>query len=179
MKSFTIKLFPTDAYIIKTSGWQEYKDYLLTTIKDQKDPAYRPTGGYYTDYGLEQPWRKTIWDEFLEPQIRPLIEGTNTKLQDIWAQQYIDQAGFSAHRHQPVGYSAVLYASFDPEVHSATTLFRPFVDPNDHRNTQDCYTPEVEEGDILVFPSWMMHQAIQSNSKVPRTIIAFNLEAKE
>jgi hypothetical protein len=178
MKSFTIKLFPTAAYIIKIERWEEYKDYLLTAIKDQKDPAYRPSEGYYTDYGLEQSWRKTIWEDYLEPQIRPLLDGTNTKLQDIWAQQYINQASFSAHRHQPVGYSAVFYASFDPKVHSATSLFRPFVDPNDIKNTQDVYTPEVVEGDLLVFPSWMLHQALPSNSQVPRTIIAFNLEPK-
>ena len=178
MDALTLKIFPTAVHIIKTSGWEKYKSLLLTTIKEEKDPAYRPRGGYYTDYGLDQPWRKVIWDEFIEPQIRPFLDHTHTKLQDIWAQQYIDQAGFTAHRHQPMGYSCVFFAEFNPKFHHATTLFRPFIDPNDFRNTNDCFTPDVEEGNVLVFPSWMMHQATPSDCQEPRTIIAFNLEPK-
>lgn len=178
MDAVTLKLFPTAVHVIKTSGWDEHKSYLLDIINNQKDPAYRPRDGYYTDYGLDQPWRKTIWDDFLKPQIKPLLDHTHTKLQDIWAQQYIGQAGFTTHRHQPVGYSCVLYAEFDPEVHWATTLFRPFLDPNDQVNSNDCYTPKIKEGNIIVFPSWMLHQATPSDSLVPRTIVAFNLEPK-
>lgn len=178
MKSVTLKIFPTAVHIVRTSGWDKYKSYLLTAIKDQKDPAYRPRVDYYTDYGQKQSWRKTLWDEFLEPAMKPFIDGTHTKLQDIWAQQYIDQVGFTAHRHQPMGYSCVLYAEFDPKVHWATTLFRPFIDPNDIRNSNEVFTPDVEEGDILIFPSWMMHQAAPSDTKIPRTIVAFNLEPR-
>lgn len=178
MEAVTYKLFPTLVHKIRTRGWDEYKSYLLDTINNTDDPEYRPTEGFYTDYGKKQTWRKTIWEDFLEPQIRPLIEQTETKLQDIWAQQYIDLADHSAHQHQAVGYSCVLYAEYDPEHHSATMLFRPYVDPNDEVSVNAVFTPNVEEGDILVFPSWMLHQAPPSNSHVPRTVIAFNLESK-
>ncbi len=178
MDAVTLKIFPTAIHIVKTSGWDKYKHHLFDFMKEVKDPAYRPREDFYTDYGQDQPWRKVIWEEFIEPQIRPLLDHTHTKLQDIWAQQYIDQAGFTAHRHQAMGYSCVFYAEFDPEVHWATTLFRPFFDPNDIRNVNDVFTPKVTQGDIIVFPSWMMHQATPSDTQVPRTIIAFNLEPK-
>ena len=176
MDAITLNLFPTAVHQVRTKGWDKYKGYLLDSINNQPDPSYRPRAGYYTDYGKPQPWRKKSWGEFIQPELRPFIASTQTKLQDIWAQQYIDQAGFTTHRHQPTGYSCVLYAEFDPNEHWATTLFRPFLDPNDVRNVNDCYTPKVEEGEILIFPSWMLHQATPSDSLVPRTIVAFNLE---
>tara|TARA_B110000285_G_C14824511_1_gene468067 strand:- start:7 stop:588 length:582 start_codon:yes stop_codon:yes gene_type:complete len=178
MKSSSLKIFSTAVHVIRISGWDKHKRDLLTAIKDQKDPTYRPRDGFYTDYGLAQSWRKAIWNGFLEPQLRSLIDGTHTKLQDIWAQQYIDQVGHTAHRHQPIGYSCVFYAEFDPKVHWATTVFRPFLDPNDVKNINEVFTPEVEEGDVFVFPSWMMHQATPSDTNVSRTIIAFNLEPR-
>jgi hypothetical protein len=178
MEVVTFKLFPTLVHKIKTRGWEKYKGYLLDTIRDTKDPEYRPTEGFYTDYGRHQVWREKIWNEFLEPQISPLLEQTNTRLQDIWAQQYINLADHSAHQHQPVGYSCVFYAQFDPEHHWSTMLFRPFLDPNDEMNSNAVYSPKMEEGEILVFPSWMLHQAPPSKSLVPRTVIAFNLEPK-
>lgn len=151
----------------------------MDSIDNQQDPKYRPRKGYYTDYGQYQDWREKLWNDFFVPEIKEFLDHTHTELQDIWAQQYIDQAGFTTHRHQPQGYSCVLYAQFDPEVHWATTLFRPFLDPNDIRNVNDVYTPKVEEGDILIFPSWMLHQATPSDSDVPRTIVAFNLIPKD
>ena len=178
MEAIALKLFPTVVYIIKTDEWGKYKNSLLETIKNTKDPAYRPRDGFYTDYGQAQPWRETIWDEFIEPNIRPLLKDTHTKLQDIWAQQYINQAGFTAHQHQTVGFSCVLYAEFDPEVHWGTTMFRPYLDPNDLSNSGSVTTPEVEEGNIIIFPSWLLHQVTPSDTQVPRTIVAFNLIPK-
>lgn len=178
MKAFALKLFPVTVYLIKDTGWENYKDYLLTSIKDQKDPAYWERDGFYTDYGKEQPWRETIWNEFMEPQVSSLLKDSNTKLQDIWCQQYINQAGFTAHQHQTVGFSCVLYAQFDPEVHWGTSMFRPYLDPNDLTNSGSVTTPEVEEGNIVVFPSWLLHQVTPSDTEKPRTIVAFNLIPK-
>ena len=175
MDAVTLKLFPTLVHKIRLKGWENYKDYLLDIIINQEDPEYRPRAGFYTDYGKHQEWRDTIWGEFIEPQIKPLLEQTNTKLQDIWAQRYIDLIGHSAHQHQPQGYSCVFYAEYDPSVHRGTTMFRPYLDPNDELNTNSCFTPPVEEGNILVFPSWMLHEVMPSDTDIPRTVIAFNL----
>lgn len=178
MDAVSFRLFPVMVHKVKTKGWENYKSYLMDMIDNEQRPEYRPSEGFYTDYGRPQPWREKIWGEFLEPQVREFMEITGTKLQDIWAQQYINLADHSAHQHQPVGYSLVFYASFDPEVHTATMLFRPYLDPNDVVNSNALFTPTVEETDILIFPSWLLHQAPPSKSLVPRTIIAFNVEPK-
>ena len=36
-------------------------------------------------------------------------------------------------------------------------------------------TPEVDEGDILLFPSMLLHEAPNNTSKVKRTVMAFNI----
>ena len=172
MDVVSLNIFPTAVHIIKTKRWAEYKNFFIATIKDQKDPAYRPKEGFYTDYDLDQPWLKVVWGEFIVPEIKVFLDQTHTKLQDIWAQEYVGEADHSAHRHQIVGYSCVFYATFDPKHHTGTTIFRPFVDPNDYTNSNDIFTPEVEEGDLLVFPSWMLHMV------KPRRVIAFNLIPK-
>ncbi len=175
MDAVSLNIFPTAVHIIKTKTWPKYKSYLLDTIKNQQDPAYRPTPGFYTDYDLDQPWLEKIWGEFIEPEMKIFLDQTRTKRVDIWAQEYIDEADHSAHRHQIMGYGCVLYAKFDPKHHTGTTLFRPFLDPNDYTNSNDIFTPEVEEGNILIFPSWMLHMVKPSKSNVPRVVVAFNL----
>ena len=38
--------------------------------------------------------------------------------------------------------------------------------------------PEVDEGDILLFPSTLLHEATINTSNVKRTVMAFNIPLK-
>ena len=37
------------------------------------------------------------------------------------------------------------------------------------------YTPNVREGDMILFPSYIMHQALPNKSEKRRTVISYNL----
>ena len=46
---------------------------------------------------------------------------------------------------------------------------------NPYYGTIDVAVPSVEEGSILAFPSTMLHECPPSQSKIPRTIMSFNI----
>ena len=94
----------------------------------------------------------------------------------LWAQRYKNQQWMPPHTHEPYGFSAVLYADFDPKVHGATMFMSSF------KNTLDMmdynFQPEVKEGDIIFFPSSMIHFSKPHNSNKDRTIFSFNVDCQ-
>ena len=69
--------------------------------------------------------------------------------------------------------SCVLYVDFDVNEHKPTKFYSPFMNP--YYGTIDVAVPSVEEGSILAFPSTMLHECPPSQSKIPRTIMSFNI----
>ena len=77
------------------------------------------------------------------------------------------------HNHGATGYSAVLYVDYDSEEHEATKLHSPFLEPANGRNLT--YQPNVKEGDLIIFPSYILHEAPVNMSKKDRLIVSFNI----
>lgn len=94
------------------------------------------------------------------------------EITNLWAQRYVDSQHMPPHTHEPAGFSAVLYAEFDGDYHEATKFWAPFkntIDAMDYR-----FDPQVKEGDIIFFPSFLLHYATPNESDKRRTIFSFN-----
>lgn len=100
-------------------------------------------------------------------------EQTLTNITDIWYQVQNHCEYHSIHNHGTEGWSAVFYADYDPLVHEATKFYCPMV--SDKTGNIHTFQPNVQEGDLIVFPSQINHESIVNRSNKPRSIISFNI----
>lgn len=91
-----------------------------------------------------------------------------------WFQMQEENMLHGVHNHGAIGFSSVCYVKFDDKVHLPTTFISPFGDFA-FGNTQ-YYQPDVEEGDIIFFPSCIQHYSPANTSKSDRLIFSFNLK---
>ena len=111
-------------------------------------------------------------------------------LEDMWFNYYMSGEYQEEHCHinsspflTPVHYSCVHYLKFDNEVHQSTVFHDPisslrahsFEMESNHYNEK--WSPQVKEGDLLIFPSYLVHHVEKSEPTPnnPRITIAFNL----
>jgi|TARA_R100000479_G_scaffold136051_1_gene72859 hypothetical protein len=99
------------------------------------------------------------------------------KIKDLWFQETSGPVYHPAHTHGPLGLSGVLYVNYDPEIHKGTRLISPQLHPFDGTHIDE--EPWVEEGNALIFPSYLMHEQLPSFSDKKRLIVAFNLHYEE
>jgi hypothetical protein len=99
-------------------------------------------------------------------QCRPVIVET-------WYERALPYMYHPTHNHGHGGYSAVVFIEFDPKVHTPTN----FIAPYDHFITGEplIYTPNVKEGDIIIFPSFLHHYTHPHTSEQRRTVLSFNI----
>lgn len=89
-------------------------------------------------------------------------------LQEIWFQQYQKMASHGWHTHSS-NFTSVYYLEL-PEDSPKTKIVSPY----DQQTIMDI---AVDEGDILLFPSFVIHQGPINNSDNRKTIISFNTNA--
>ena len=90
-----------------------------------------------------------------------------------WFERALYKCHHPVHTHGHGGWSAVLFIEYDPTVHTPTVFIAPF----NHFVTgmQLTYMPEVEEGDLILFPSFLLHYTQLNESQVQRTVASFNM----
>lgn len=81
------------------------------------------------------------------------------------------------HNHGATGFSAILYVEYSGSDHEPTKFHAPFLDAATGENMK--YQPVVREGDLLVFPSYILHEAPINNSDIDRTIVSFNIMGED
>ena len=92
------------------------------------------------------------------------------------------------HDHNPGFFSGIHYLKFNPEVHSAAHFVNPSyalylyqfqdVDVEDESRSEyrsHHWYPDVKEGDIIIFPSWLRHMVREQKSDETRISLAFNI----
>jgi hypothetical protein len=77
------------------------------------------------------------------------------------------------HNHGFVGYSAVCFIDYDKEEHTPTQFISPF--NNFLTGLTLHYSPQVEEGSIIFFPSTILHHTEPNKSTKERKILSFNI----
>lgn len=175
-------------YISRVPNWEEQKEIIINSLpnfKKYKLEKSKNSGhgdkNHYTDYfkNLEKPpiYAETVLG-CINDQILSFCEITkqNWNLTAIWFQTYEQYNNFSVHNHGIEGWSAILYVEFDDQEHSPTTFYSPYPSwKKEMLGQYETYIPPVKEGDLLIFPSMIQHEASSNLSSKRRTIISFNL----
>ena len=119
------------------------------------------------------------------------------EIDEIWFNYYIDGEYQESHNHlddaadprrkydKPTPtFSCVHFLCYDKEVHSPLTFRDPMSMARTHsfefasHEYQDQHVPDISEGDIIMFPSYLEHEvkAGKPTPNNPRITISFNLQ---
>lgn len=111
----------------------------------------------------------------LEDEIKLFNRQLNCNAQIVraWFEQADNSMFHPPHTHGHGGWSAVLFLDYNPEHHTPTIFISPFNHFIDGSQLQ--YRPECKEGDLILFPSMLLHYTLPNTSNVRRTVCSFNL----
>tara|TARA_B100000902_G_C27170440_1_gene843538 strand:- start:456 stop:1034 length:579 start_codon:yes stop_codon:yes gene_type:complete len=177
--------FSIPMFKVAVPDWNETKKkQLISKVKFSKlgfvDTDYQM---YLTDHnvatGESQTHRFPAYtDDFIKTIKVPLDEFGNRfcerfQIKSLWCQKYSKGNSHGIHNHGSIGFSGIFYAQLTKK-HKATRFILPFCDFT-NGNVLDHY-PDVQEGDVLFFPSFLLHGADPSSVDEKRIIFSFNIE---
>ena len=166
-----INMFSIPLTKYKVSRWEEKRNKLLEHVNSRDLTLGNET--VWSDYcdGNPKEFISDILSDELEwfahdYQCKPLIVET-------WYEVAYNGNYHPTHNHGHGGYSAVLFIKYDKTKHRPTNFVAPF----DHFITGESliYEPDVEEGDLILFPSFLHHYTHSHSSAERRIVLSFNL----
>lgn len=167
-----INMFNIPLTVYKCSWWSSKKERLLRHI-DTVDMV-QGDEQVLSDYRGDNSYINTISD-ILTDELSWFARdySCNPHIVRAWYERALPYMYHPTHNHGHGGYSAVVFIEFDPKVHTPTN----FIAPYDHFITGEplIYTPNVKEGDIIIFPSFLHHYTHPHTSEQRRTVLSFNI----
>ena len=177
-------MFAVSCRRYSVQNWKEKKKKLLDMLDADWEMSVRPQDqevkDCQTDY-FSTNGRATyfdIWYYILKEDLDDALSQTNLPLAppemwQLWSQKYTRGQYHGVHNHGFSNLSCVLYVEFDPQVHEPTAFYQPFPDPFFGEISK--IQPQVQEGDIILFPAVLLHESPVSRSDKTRTIMSFNI----
>jgi hypothetical protein len=165
-------------YVISSfSNHKEIKQQLLNLIDTADFESVKfenvETNISKTDWQISQ----EINRKWLQLILNPLVDHMKTVyshigydsllIKDIWFQQYLNNSEHGWHVHSS-NFTNIYYLEM-PEGTPKTQIINPF-------NQTDIIELDVNEGDIVTFPSFIIHRAPKNISNFRKTIISFNAD---
>ena len=159
----------------KVNNWREKKEQLLDFVSTLSFKFNDQIADLYTTYGDQT---SSIPLKILEDDIVKFtteVKYSGEMDADIWFQKYYENQFHSPHNHGAIGYSAVLYINFDKRIHEGTRFLAPFNDPDGNHIE---FVPDVDEGSLIFFPSYLYHYTLPNKSDTIRIVMSVNLRRK-
>jgi hypothetical protein len=149
----------------------ELKDVLLQTIDQEPFTTYGniSKSDWIVPSNYERMYMKLLspaLHEHLKDVYRSLGFNTFT-IRNHWMQQYVDGDFHDWHVHEDCNFANVYYIELPDE-----SIGTQFKDPTDLNNV---ITPTVAEGDIITFPSMIIHRSPVNTTGKRKTVVAFNV----
>jgi len=187
----TLPLFPTTIWSFQIPA--DSSGPINTRLRNKLDqliaaaPGQIPTGGWQTEHDLHTlPEMEELNGYFMNAvneAIRALsIKHKDVKITGCWANIGPPGSSHNVHNHPNNFLSAVYYVTVpqgghritfhDPryQIHVLTPVFEKI---NEHNYVY--VNSEVEEGLLLLFPSWLTHSVPVNTSNERRISISFNI----
>jgi len=166
-------IFPIPFFITKIKNFQEKKDKILQHPINHivsGDDAYESKKVNYIDRDLISNILKNEFDQFSKELTG---KNTNWKVPEyFWIQCYEQYGYHAAHNHGLLGFSGIVYLKFNKKEHLPTRFYSPLMNIFDGHHLS--YLPDVEEGDMIIFPSFLMHESPINTSKEQRIILSLS-----
>ena len=200
------QIFPVSYYQGQVENNDILKEQLLSRINFTKNKVQVPPGWTTTKIITSinsDKVNKFLYDnEELSKQYLDVIESFCDddyiiEIDEIWFNYYIDGEYQEQHNHIDSAqdqrrridkltptFSCVHFLCYDKEVHNPLTFRDPMYMTRSHsfefasHEYQDNHTPDISEGDIIMFPSYLEHEvkAGKPTPNNPRITISFNLK---
>ena len=155
-------LFEIPIFKISCSNWKQKKKKLDPIINKHKlsrknfNTFYTSKGGCLTGRGIN--------DNFAD------------NFKDIWVVAYEQHDYQVPHQHGPLHWSGILYHDYVPE-QPATVFIQPWHSFATHGYT-NLKSLETKEGDIVFFPSFLLHFCPTNPLKKIRKVVSWDLECE-
>jgi len=173
---------PTDTFGHINTGLRNKLDQLIAAAPDKNHK-----GSWQTDHDLHTLPEMQELNGYFMNAANEVIGILSTRQKDVeitgcWANISPPGISHESHTHPNNFLSAVYYVSVPPGGHQIT-----FHDPRhqihilapalEQTNIHNCVTvnSEVEEGMLLLFPSWLIHSVPVNTSNERRISISFNI----
>jgi|TARA_Y100000114_G_C11626858_1_gene262429 oxalate decarboxylase/phosphoglucose isomerase-like protein (cupin superfamily) len=101
--------------------------------------------------------------------------GSNINIGDSWSVTYGQGDFHVPHNHGSIGYAGILYLNLK-EQSPRTTYIQPW---NNEKDKNLLYTPEVEAGDIVIIPKFIMHYSEVNKISFKKRIISFDFKLNQ
>ena len=157
---------------------KKLKDTLVSLIKETKADYLNEQQDYYSDLIHRLDWSQSKdknreWVKHILPSLQNHFENCAKKLgyekvdvTNIWFQQYNKNGKHGWHTHAE-NYTGVYYVQFSNKC-AKTQLIDPF-------SQNKKIEIEAKEGDIVIFPSYVIHRATEQKENLEKIIISFNI----
>ena len=166
-------MFSVPLFRAKVTPWKHIKQQVIdivgnTYLEDER--------GFLSDY-YNNNYNEELY-EVLKPFVHDITYNclnlsAPNEPPNMWSQKYWSGSEHPIHNHGNRGYSFILYVKFDPSQHKATNFISPF--DNFFNGDMLCFEPQVEEGDLIAFPSVVKHSSQYQTSDEERMIVSFNM----
>lgn len=121
------------------------------------------------------------------------LEDGYANIWESWMNCYSGGMNQEEHDHIPSFYSGIHFIKFNPEVHESVYLINPLFSYYNlsyscaaacrrsddalhaHDFSEQFRLPDVVEGDIILFPSWLRHRVQKTTTEETRITVAFNI----
>lgn len=152
----------------------KHKNYLLDLISRSKfespvnhdcEVNITKTDWMYSR-NFKRPWVYLIKED-LEYSLKKMVQECGYEdlhIKDIWFQQYTNTSEHGWHVHS-ANFTGVYYLDM-PKDSPKTKIIEPY--------TNQVIELDIHEGDIVMFPSYVIHKAPKNFSGETKTIISFN-----
>lgn len=160
---------------IKHKNHAALKDQLMEIINTAEGGEIRDNWNWvtHTDWNVDKNAKRAYWDIFwndvkddFDELLRLKFRHVDYQLDNYWFQQYQDGDWHHWHRHPETSWNCVYY--LEKPDNSPDTVFWD-------AEKQKVVSGHVEEGDILMFPSQVVH-CVPEVKGGQRTVIVWNFK---
>lgn len=171
-----IPMFNIPMVILQCSDWTTKKQKLLDFCVSDNLIS---DGFVLTDYANRKSSFYADLGSILQEEIVTFIQTLDLPVDKVsllnsWTQTALTGMSHPMHNHGAYGYSAICYLEFAKDEHTAATFVAPYL--NFLNGSLLKFTPEVEEGTVIFFPSSIGHYTDPNKSDKPRKILSFNFK---
>jgi uncharacterized protein (TIGR02466 family) len=183
-----------NSYVWKSKINYNKKDFLITDLtEDYNKNKNNLTPNWnclvYSSFKKEQDKIPEDLLDIIEIKIKEFLDNAPDKLKikgtyilsEIWYNIYDKHHFQEPHTHGDALFSGCYYLKFNKENHHQTTFYNPNYNLNYSKlenNSYFCFTPDCEEDDLIIFPSFLKHGTkgiVNKNCKDMRITISFNI----
>ena len=148
--------------------YNEGLDLKLKNNNNNRTESFTASDWYVDQLGMRKYWHWFL--PHLLEHIHPLLVDKYSDTYEIenqWMSSYRKNDFLDWHVHRGCNYSFIYYVELEDK--KDATLFR---DPH----TKEEFQPEIQEGDIIMFPSMIQHSSPIIKTDSIKTILAWNIK---